>query len=391
MQLFATCARGIEPILAGELRDLGAADVQPGRGGVHFAGDQALLYRANLWLRTAIRVLRPILEAPVTSPEELYEAVRRVDWSQYLTPDHTLAVDCNVRDSQITHSKYAALKTKDAICDQFVERCGRRPSVDVDEPMVGLNLHIYRDQAVLSLDSSGESLHKRGYRPVLTRAPLNEALAAALVRLTGWNGETPFVDPLCGSGTLPIEAAWIALRRPPGLTRRRFGFQGWMDFDVRLWTRLRDEARRGVRQRLPAFVGGSDMRRDAIAFAVGNARAAGIGHLVHFEVKDVRAFQPPPGPPGVLLCNPPYGERIGEEKELRALYRTLGEVLQQRCAGWTAYVFTGNAALARHLGLTPAEQVPLFNGKIPCRLLKFSLAPGPRVAARGLDGDSDQK
>jgi putative N6-adenine-specific DNA methylase len=369
---FATCGRGIEPVLAGELHQLGALDIEPGRGGVRFAGDHALLYRANLWLRTAIRVLRPVLEAAVTSPEELYDAVYTVDWSGYLTPDHTLAVDCNVRDSHITHSKYAALKTKDAICDQFLERCGRRPSVDVDEPMVGLNLHIYRDQAVLSLDSSGESLHKRGYRPVLTRAPLNEALAAALILLTGWRGETAFADPLCGSGTLPIEAAWIAIHRPPGLTRRRFGFQGWMDFDIRLWTDIRDEARQGVRKELAAAVVGSDVRRDAIAFSKGNARAAGVGHLIQFALKDVRDFRPPPGPPGTILCNPPYGERIGEEKELRSLYQTLGQVFQERCAGWTAYVFTGNAALAKHIGLQPAEQVPLFNGKIPCRLLKFT-------------------
>jgi putative N6-adenine-specific DNA methylase len=370
---FATCGRGIEPVLAGELTELGAADIQPGRGGVHFAGDRPLLYRANLWLRTAIRVLWPVLEAPATSPDELYEAVRSVDWSLYLTPDHTLAVDCNVRDSHITHSKYAALRTKDAICDQFLDRYGRRPSVNVEEPMVGLNLHIFRDQAVLSLESSGESLHKRGYRPILTRAPLNEALAAALILLTGWRGRTAFVDPLCGSGTLPIEATWIATGRPPGLTRRRFGFQGWLDFDIGLWTDLRDEARQGVLKRLEAPILGSDARRDAIAFSEGNARAAGIGHLTKFEVKDVRDFWPPAGEPGVIVCNPPYGERIGEEKELRGLYRTLGEVFRDRCPGWKAFVFTGNAALAREIGLTPVEQVPLFNGKIPCRLLRFDL------------------
>jgi putative N6-adenine-specific DNA methylase len=370
---FATCARGIEPVLADELRALGAAAVEPGRGGVAFAGDRALLYQANLWLRTPIRVLMPVLTAPVASPDELYDAVRSVDWAHYLTPEHTLAVDCNVRDSQITHSKYAALRTKDAICDQFVERYGRRPSVDVEQPLIPLNLHIYRNEAVLSLDSSGESLHKRGYRPILTRAPLNEALAAALVLLTGWRGDTAFADPLCGSGTLPIEAAWLALRRPSGLTRRRFAFQSWLDYDVGLWTRLRDEARRGVRKELPAPVVGSDVRRDAVEWSRTNARAAGIGHLVRFEVKDVRDFRPPDGPPGVIVCNPPYGERVGEEKELEGLYRTLGEVLRERCAGWTAHVFTGNARLARHLGLRPADEVPLYNGKIPCRLLRFDL------------------
>lgn len=373
--LFATCARGVEPVLADELRALGAAAVEPGRGGVAFQGDQATLYKANLWLRTAIRVLRPILDVHVESPDELYEAVKTIDWSQYLTPEHTLAVDCNVRDSQITHSKYAALRTKDAICDQFIERVGKRPSVDVETPLVGLNLHIYRDQAVLSLDSSGESLHKRGYRPILTKAPLNEALAAALVLLSGWRGEgdTPFVDPLCGSGTLPIEAAWIALQRPPGLTRKRFGFMGWMDYDVALWTSLRDEARRGVRKELPGPILGSDIRRDAVSFSKGNARAAGIGNLMHFEVKDVGEWRPPEGPAGTILCNPPYGERIGEEKELRTLYKTLGDVFRQHCAGWRVFVFTGNAALARCIELPVAEQVPLFNGKIPCRLLRLSV------------------
>lgn len=370
---FATCARGIEPILADELRELGANDVQPGRGGVRFAGDRILLYRANLWLRTAIRVLWPILEVSVSSPDELYDAVRSVDWSRYLTPSHTLAVDCNVRDSKITHSKYAALRVKDAICDQFIERCGQRPSVDVDQPMVGLNLHVYRDDAVLSLDSSGESLHKRGYRPILIRAPINEALAAAILLRTGWRGESALVDPLCGSGTFPIEGAWIALHRPPGLTRKRFGFQGWMDFDIQRWTELRDEARRQIASKLLAPIVGSDIRQDAIAFARTNARAAGIGHLLRFERKDVRDFQPPPGPPGVLVCNPPYGERIGEEKEVRALYRALGEVFRERCQGWKVFVFTSRSAPAKEIGLAPAEEVPLMNGKIPCRLLRFAV------------------
>ncbi len=370
---FATCGRGIEPVLADELRALGAAQVETGRGGVHFAGDQATLYRANLWLRTAIRVLKPILSAHVTTPEELYDAVRSVDWSEFMTPEHTLAVDCNVRDSHITHSMYAALKTKDAICDQFVERLGKRPSVDTEQPMLGLNLHIFRDDAVLSLESSGESLHKRGYRPILTKAPLNESLAAALVLLTRWNPSTTLVDPMCGSGTLPIEAAWISLNRPPGLTRKRFGFQGWMDFDVRLWTAIRDEARAGVGKALPAPILGFDNRRDSIAFSRDNARAAGIGNLLQFQLRNIEDFRPPEGPLGVIVCNPPYGERIGDEKELRVLYRTLGEVFRKRCSGWSAFVFTGNAMLAQQIGITPVEEVALFNGKIPCRLLKYVL------------------
>jgi putative N6-adenine-specific DNA methylase len=372
-KFFATCARGLEPILAEEWRRLGAADVTPGRGGVHAIGDRVLLYQSNLWLRCAIRVLCPILEATVTTPEELYDAVRQVDWSRYMTPDHTLAVDCNVRDSRITHSKYAALKTKDAICDQFVERVGKRPSVDTNTPMVGLNLHIYCDQAVLSLDSSGESLHKRGYRPIQTKAPLNEALAAGLVFLSGWQPDTPLIDPMCGSGTLCIEAAWMALHRPPGLTRHRFGFMGWMDYDVALWTELRDTARRNVGRSLAAAIVGSDVRRDAVNFANSNARAAGIGHLLHFDVKDIRDLQPPADWKGTIICNPPYGERLGEEKELRGLYQMLGRVLRERCQGWRAFVFTGNARLARSLDLSPVSRTPLFNGKIPCQLLGFQL------------------
>jgi len=368
---FATCARGLESILAGELRDLRAADVRAGRGGVAFAGDRDLLYRANLWLRTAVRVLQPVLESHVESPDALYEAVGTIDWSEYMTPDHTLAVDCNVRDSRITHSQYAARRVKDAICDQFVARSGRRPSVDVERPMVGLNLHVYKDDAVLSLDSSGDSLHKRGYRPVLTKAPLNEALAAGLVQSTGWAGDMPFVDPMCGSGSLPIEAAWIALRRPSGLTRKHFGFMGWMDFDVGRWTAVRDEARSRMLNKLPACVGGSDVRADAIEHARSNARSAGIGHLLTFERRDLRDFQPPDGPPGVLICNPPYGERIGEEKELRPLYRLMGEVFAERCRGWACYVFTANDAPWREIGVKPVAVTPFWNGKIACRLLKY--------------------
>jgi len=371
LKFFATCARGLEKVLAQELRELNAETVEPGRGGVQFHGDLALLYRANLWLRTAVRVLTPILEFPVQSTDDLYAAVQSINWSRYMTVEHTLAVDCNVRDSAITHSMYAALRVKDAICDQFVAKCGKRPSVDTETPMVGLNLHIHLDQAVLSLDSSGESLHKRGYREILTKAPLNEALAAGLILLTGWKGDVPLVDPMCGGGTFCIEAAWIALKRPPGLTRRRFGFMGWMDYDVGLWTSVRDDARRHVAKELPQPILGHDVRNDAMHFSQANAKAAGIGNLLRFTKRDVANFEPPAGPPGILICNPPYGERIGEEKDLVGLYRTLGKVFRERCQGWRLFVFTGNAFLARQTGLKPMHVFDLFNGKIPCRLLCY--------------------
>ncbi|HJZ59503.1 MAG TPA: THUMP domain-containing protein [Gemmataceae bacterium] len=368
---FATCARGLEPVLAGELAGLGADDAEPGRGGVRFRGDSALLYRANLWLRTAVRVLRPVLDADVHSPDELYDAVRTIDWKEYLSADHTLAVDCNVRDSAITHSQYAARRVKDAICDQLRERTGVRPSVDPERPMVGLNLHISRDHATLSLDSSWDSLHKRGYRPIQTKAPLNEALAAGLLLQTGWDPATPLVDPLCGSGTFCIEGSWIALNRPPGLTRKWFGFQGWPEFDRPLWNAIRDEARRAALKELPAPIRGSDVRKDAVEFARTNARAAGVGNLLHFERQDVADTRPPDGPAGLLIGNPPYGERIGDERELVGLYRTLGEVFAAYWRGWRVFVFTGNDRLARKVGLPVRSAVPFYNGKIACKLWEF--------------------
>jgi putative N6-adenine-specific DNA methylase len=363
----------LPPVPADSSR-LQARQIEPGRGGVGFCGPQELVYHANLWLRTAIRVLRPILgNAPAASPEELYQHVAAVDWSEYLTPDHTFAVDCNLRDSAMTHSHYAALKTKDAICDWFRARHGRRPSVDVKQPMLRLNLHIDRDRMTLSLDSSGESLHKRGYRPVQTRAPLNEALAAGLVLLAGWDGSVPLVDPMCGSGTIPIEASWISLDRPPGLTRRRFGFHGWLDFDLGKWTAIRDAARRQVKNALAAAIAGSDVRRDAIALARRNARAAGVGHLLEFSLRDLRDLPPHGLPAGVIFCNPPYGERLGDRRQLAGLYRIIGETLKRCCAGWTAYILSGNPELEEQIGLRPAATTPLFNGALACRLLKYEI------------------
>jgi len=368
---FATCAKGLETVLARELTALGAADVQPGRGGADFAGAADLLYRANLGLRTAVRVLRPIVDAPTFNPDELYDLVRSVDWSAFLTPDHTLAVDCNVRDSSITHSQYAARRVKDAICDQFRDKTGRRPSVNVEQPMVGLNLHVRKNHATLSLDSSWGSLHKRGYRPIQTIAPLNEALAIGLLLHAGWDPATPLVDPLCGSGTFLVEGAWLALNRPPGLTRKWFGFQGWLDFDRPLWNAIRDDARHGMRKDLPAALAGSDVHRDALELAKRNVRAAGIGHLVQLARLELGDAKPPAGPPGTIICNPPYGERLGDEKELVGLYRKIGDAARDRFPGWRLLVFTSNDWLARKVGLKVKSSSPFFNGKLECRLWEF--------------------
>lgn len=370
---FATCARGLEPVLAGELTALGGAAVEPGRGGATFRGDNAMLYRACLWLRTAVRVLRPVHEFDCRSPDELYDAVRSVSWSDWMTADHTLAVDCNVRDSALTHSQYAARRVKDAICDQFRDRTGRRPSVDTEQPMIGLNLHVSKNHAILSLDGSWSSLHKRGYRPIQTIAPLNEALAAGLLLRANYTGAQPLVDPLCGSGTFCIEGAWIALNRPPGLTRKWYAFQGWPDFDRPLWNAIREDARHAVRKDLPAAIRGSDVRQDAIDFARANARGAGVGNLLAFDKLDVRDARPPAGEPGVLVCNPPYGERIGEEKELIGLYQRIGQTAAEHWRGWRLLVFTSNTMLAKKVGLKVVHKEPFFNGSLECFLWEFAV------------------
>lgn len=370
---FATCARGLEPILADEIAALGGKDVEKGRGGVNFRGDKATLYKACLWLRTAVRVLEPLLEFPCRHPDELYDQCRSINWSRYITPQQTLAVDSNVRDSFITHSQYAARRVKDAICDQFRDRLGVRPSVDTERPQLGLNLHIARDHGIISRDASWDSLHKRGYRPVQTRAPINEALAAGLLTAAGWTGTTPLADILCGGGTFLIEGAWIATKRPPGLTRQWYSFYGWPDFDRTLWNALRDDARSKMLKELPYAITGCDQRRDAIDFADGNARTAGVANQLRLHCQDVRYARPPSGsPPGLIIVNPPYGERLGEEQSLVPLYRDIGRTVKDWWPGWTLAVFTMSELLANAVELKRVKALPFFNGKLPCKLYLFS-------------------
>jgi putative N6-adenine-specific DNA methylase len=369
---FSTAAGGIERVTADELRALGAAGVEAARGGVRFRGDLAACYKANLWLRTAIRVLMPIAEFEAFTPEELYAKSREINWQEYLSADHTFAVDCNVRDSAITHSQYASLRLKDAVADQLRERIGRRPSVDTESPDVQINLHISRNVCTIGLDSSGTTLHKRGYRAAQTEAPLNETLAAALVHLSGWDRRSPLLDPLCGSGTILIEAALLAGDVAPGLLRRRFGFQTWPAFDERIWGALLEEARRRAHRAPAARILGSDISPEAIAAAKKNRDAAGMTDWVNLEVRDIANLQGLPGP-GVILCNPPYGERLGEAEALKPLYKLMGEIFCGRFKGWTAFVLAGNPRLARHIGLKPASRVQLFNGPIECQFLRFNL------------------
>ena len=378
MRFFATAAKGTESLVAQELTAIDAQKIRPVVGGVHFEGGLETLYRANLWLRTANRALMPIAAFACPTPEALYAGARNVRWSDWMTVDSTFAVDCNCRDSRITHSRYAALKVKDAIVDRFRDSTGRRPNVDRNQPAFQINVHIAKDHCVLSLDASGDRLHLRGYRRQATDAPLRETLAAAIVGLVDWDNEGMFIDPMCGSGTIAIEAALKAMNHAPGLlrcgetARTGFGFQRWRNFDRKLWARLIEEARAAVREKIPGRILGYDISRPAIRIASENANSAGLQRSVRFMRGDALKLSPR-GHRGIIVCNLPYGERTGEVEELQALYRGVGDVLKQRCAGYTAYLFTGNLGLVKSIGLRTAKRFTLYNGPIECRLLKYEL------------------
>jgi putative N6-adenine-specific DNA methylase len=363
--------RGAEEVAAAELEALGARKVSAGKGGVAFVADRAGLYKANLWLRTASRVLVQLAVFPCATPAELYGGVHAIDWTELITPAMTLAVDCSLRDSALTHSGFVALKTKDAVVDCIREACGSRPNVDTSAPDVRINVHLHKNVCTVSLDSSGDSLDRRGYRLERNEAPLRETLAAAVIALTGWDGSIPLADPMCGSGTIPIEAALVAGQVAPGL-QRSFGFQNWLDFDARLWQQLLEEADRSIHKLPVGLITGYDLDSRALACASRNAAKAGFEGQLHFFHAALDTFQPE-GDTGVVIINPPYGKRLGAEDELKELYCLIGDIMKKRCRGWTGYVLTGNLELAKYIGLKASRRFVLFNGAIECRLLKYEL------------------
>ena len=368
---FAATPRGAEELTATELRELGMGDARLTRGGVFFTADRAGLYRANLWLRCASRVLVTLGSFSCTTPQELYDGAYAIPWQELITPAMTLAVDCTLRDSALTHSKFVALKTKDAVVDRIRQERGSRPSVDTVSPHVRINVHLAQNLCTISLDSSGEALDRRGYRLERNEAPLRETLAAAVIALTGWDGGTPLADPMCGSGTIPIEAALVAGRIPPGL-RRGFGFQRWLDYDAGLWERVVREAENGIRPLPLGLIAGYDSDSRALAVARRNAAEAGFENKLHFFHSELEQFKPE-GEGGVVIVNPPYGVRMGGGDELKELYCRIGDILKQRCRGWTGFVLTGNLELAKYIGLKASRRFVLFNGPIECRLLKYEL------------------
>jgi 23S rRNA (guanine2445-N2)-methyltransferase / 23S rRNA (guanine2069-N7)-methyltransferase len=388
-KFFASCPKGVESLLADELRALGATGVKETRAGVAFGGELATAYRACLWSRLASRILLTLERFPAASAEALYAGVQQIRWGEHLDAHGTLAVDFTGTGSGITHSRFGALKVKDAIVDQLRDEFGARPSVDTERPDLRVNVYLYRDEAALSLDLSGESLHRRGYRSEAVEAPLKENLAAAILLRANWPAIAgrggAFVDLMCGSGTLPIEAALIAGDIAPGLTRGYYGFLGWKQHDAALWAGLIAEAearREAGLARLPP-IRGYDHEARAVRYARENAAGAGLSEHIAIVRRELSATAPEEDTtPGLIVVNPPYGERIGEASELPALYAELGAQLKKNFTGWRAAVFTGNPELGKHMGLRAQRYHTLFNGAIECRLLHFEITEAAVVEER---------
>lgn len=393
-RFFATAPKGMEGLLADELRQLGAANVGETRAGVGFQGELTTAYRVCLWSRIANRVLMPVAQFPAADEDALYAGVQEVDWREHLESDGTLAIDFNSLRSAITHTRYGAQKVKDAICDQLRHETGERPSVDRDRPDLRVNVFLCRDQATLNIDLAGESLHRRGYRLEAARAPLKENLAAAILMRAGWptvfQSGGALVDLMCGSGTLPIEAALMAGDIAPGMRRDYWGFQGWKQHDADRWSALLADARRRSEKgytKIPQLHG-YDVDGKVIGIAQENAQRAGLAGYIRFEQRAIKDCAPAPeGPPGLVVVNPPYGERLGEGEDLNPLYRSLGDCLKSQYEGWRAAVITSDTELGKALGIRAKRIHKLYNGALECKLLRLELESqwymkGPQDRAR---------
>jgi putative N6-adenine-specific DNA methylase len=380
----ATTFPGLEQLCAQELGALGLSVLDVSPASVTFASEREGMYRANLWLRTALRVLLPVAQFDAGGPEELYRQALSVPWEQWIEPTRTFAVDASVHSRFVSHSQYAALRVKDAVVDRLRDRFGRRPSVDVARPDVQLRVTVRERRVDLALDSSGEPLSRRGYRLRGGVAPLNEAVAAAMVLFSGWDKKSHLVDPLCGSGTLLVEAALVAGNVAPGSLGRSFGFMTWPQFDRALWDRLLSEARCAVCRPRSGLILGGDRSADAVTAARENAERAGVSSYVEVRHTSFLELAVPP-PPGVVLTNPPYGVRL-DASRLAGLYRDLGDRLKRAYGGYEAWVLSGNLSALKSLGLRSARRITLLNGNIECRLVHYpivSLAEGSQRRAAG--------
>lgn len=380
-QLFATTPKAMEGILANEIQALGGQNVQQKMAGVAFQGDLAMAYQACLWLRTTSRILLLLSSFEVKSQQDLYDGIQCIDWSEHLNADDSLAVSFNSKNNPaINNTHFGALKVKDAIVDQMRAKFGSRPNVDTERPSIRVNVYLHNDTAQLSLDLSGESSHKRGYREISIDAPIKENLAAAILLRAGWpeiaaQGGS-LIDPMCGSGTLLVEGALIAGDIAPGLQRDYFGFLGWKQHDALLWQSVWDDAqqRREIGLgKLPVIVG-FDQDRRTVAAALQHVENAGLAGKIHIEKRDIAdASAAESWAKGLIVCNPPYGERLGDEEQAALLYRQFGEVLKQRFAGWQAAMIIGNPELGFRLGIRSQKPITLFNGALECKLLRFTI------------------
>ncbi len=380
--MVATTQQYLEPVLVNELLNIGATDVEKHNRAVSFTGDLGVMYRANLCTRTALKVLVPFVKFKARNERDLYEEIRRIDWETYLDVDGTLAVHTSLSTDYFNHSQFVSQKTKDAIVDRFRDKFGRRPSVDIADPHLSIAVHIVRDEVSISFDSSAESLHRRGYRTEQTLAPINEVTAAGMIMLTGWDGKGAFVDPMCGSGTILIEAALYAKNIAPGLFKKRFGFMHWKNYDRKLWESIVAEARANIRETDTVFIG-SDKTFKAIEIARANATRAGLDEDIRLSNKRFEEVKPPQGVAGLVVMNPPYGERLPIE-EIGPFYKEIGDKLKQDFDGYTAWIISSNVSALKKVGLAASQRLTLFNGPLECKYYKFELYKGskrqPKVA-----------
>ena len=377
-EMLAKTFKGLEQVLATELVQLGANNVQVERRAVSFTGDKRMLYTANMCLRTASRVLVPILSFKAQKADDIYEQVKALDWSQYMTIKTTFQIDATVYSDYFRHSQFVTYRVKDAIVDYWMERENQRPSVKLEGADLYLNVHIAGDRVTLSLDSSGESLHKRGYRVANTQAPINEALAAGMLLLAGWNGQSDFYDPMCGSGTLLIEAALIARNIAPGIYRQGFAFEKWADFDADLWDEVYNDDSR--EREFKHKIYGSDAGFYAVQAATKNIQSASLQRDI--EVKQIRVEElrlADTNTEGALvMINPPYGERLSQDKNVLRLYQDMGTALKHQFNGATAWIISSNEDALKCVGLRPAKKIHLVNGDLECLFNKYELFKGDR-------------
>jgi len=373
-EMIAKTFRGLEEVLATELVNIGANNVQLQRRAVSFTGDKALMYKANLCSRTASRILKPILTFDASNPDEVYDQIKKINWDEYMTVDSTFAIDSTIFSEEFRHSKFVAYRVKDAIADWFMEKYEKRPSVRLDGPQIMINIHIAERKCTLSLDSSGESLHKRGYRVAQTEAPLNEALAAGMLLMADWHGQSNFVDPMCGSGTLLIEAALIALNIPPGIYRSSFAFEKWNDFDEELFDTLYNDD--SYERPFNFKIYGSDNSPRAIKIAEQNIKSTGLSKYIELQVMPVQKLEAP-APNCMVVTNPPYGERITSD-DIYGLYAALGTTVKHKFAGSTVWVISSHEECLDKIGLKPTERIRLLNGSLDCWYCRYDIFEGKR-------------